>query len=96
MFDSSTDFVLRDHRAPRSPDVAWEALARWQAQRPEEGEPFVPLRPREVVAGGMAILERARTSKIVRLMLSDPKDGKDIGALFRITARVNEIAPGLG
>lgn len=48
VFDSSTGFKL-PNGADRSPDVAWVALARWQALTPEQQEQFVPLCPDFVV-----------------------------------------------
>ncbi len=48
VFDSSTGFVL-PNGAIRSPDLAWIALARWQALTPEERRGFVPLCPDFVV-----------------------------------------------
>ncbi len=48
VFDSSTGFVL-PNGAIRSPDLAWIALARWQALPPEERRGFVPLCPDFVV-----------------------------------------------
>jgi Uma2 family endonuclease len=47
-FDSLTGFVL-PNGAIRSPDLAWIALARWQALTPEERRGFVPLCPDFVV-----------------------------------------------
>ncbi|MGQ9865187.1 MAG: Uma2 family endonuclease [Pseudanabaenaceae cyanobacterium] len=44
VFDSSTGFVL-PNGAIRSPDLAWVALAQWQALTPAQRRGFVPLCP---------------------------------------------------
>jgi Uma2 family endonuclease len=43
-FDSSTGFRL-PNGATRSPDLAWIAIARWEALTPQERQRFLPLCP---------------------------------------------------
>lgn len=48
VFDSSTGFTL-PNGATRAPDVAWVALARWQALQPQQRKGFIPLCPDFVI-----------------------------------------------
>jgi Uma2 family endonuclease len=57
VFSSSTVFNL-PNGGDRSPDVAWVALARWQALTPEQQEMFPPLCPDFVIE------LRSRTDKL--------------------------------